>query len=360
MTRPPSAHSTWPVMAAAASETRYATAAAVSPGVSGRLRAWPRTTASKCSSAFLARAPGVSVRPGATADTAMPSAPRVTASVRITPSSAPLLAMYASIAGFGGAQTVSEAMNTMRPNRRSAMPGANACTSHNADSTLTACTRRQVAASTSAIVARSIAAAARVDASDDRSQATSASRSRIAVRWPVSRSAVVIDHPMAPAPPVMTATRSGTSRTFSFCGRRRPGGLEGGGEQIAGREAAVGPPFLGDREDLLLRREMVEVVGGLDGLAERQVARQDDILPAERDEHRALHGPGADTGNLGQFREELVVGQAAQDVLAEPAVLQARGEVAERADLPPGQPGLAQLAGINAEQLARRGQVIAE
>ena len=146
-------------MAAAASETRYATAAAVSPGVSGRLSAWPRTTASKCSSPFLVRAPGVSVRPGATADTAMPSAPRVTASVRMTPSSAPLLAMYASIAGFGGAQTVSEAMNTMRPNRRSAMPGANACTSHNADSTLTACTRRQVAESTSAIVARSNAAA---------------------------------------------------------------------------------------------------------------------------------------------------------------------------------------------------------
>ena len=39
------------------------------------------------------REPGVSVRPGATADTAMPSAPRVAARVRMIPSSAPLLAM---------------------------------------------------------------------------------------------------------------------------------------------------------------------------------------------------------------------------------------------------------------------------
>src|ERR1022692_705152 len=49
-------------------------------------------------------------------------------------------------------------MNTMGPKRRSAMPGVNAWTSHNADSTLTAWTWRQVAASTSLMVTWSNAA----------------------------------------------------------------------------------------------------------------------------------------------------------------------------------------------------------
>jgi hypothetical protein len=49
----------------------------------------------------------------------------------------------------------------------------------------------------------------------------------------------------------------------------------------------VGPPFLGDVEDLLLAGEVVEPVGGLDGLTEREVARQDDIFSLERDEEPA-------------------------------------------------------------------------
>jgi hypothetical protein len=55
--------------------------------------------------------------------------------------------------------------------------------------------------------------------------------------------------------------------------RRCLGPLEGGGKQVAGRQAAVGPPFLGDGEDLLLGGEVVELIGDLDGLTEREVAR---------------------------------------------------------------------------------------
>ena len=58
------------------------------------------------------------------------------------------------------------------------------------------------------------------------------------------------------------------------------GWLEGGGEQVAGRQATVGPPFLGDSQDLLLGGQVVQLIGGLDGLAKRQVARQDDVLAA--------------------------------------------------------------------------------
>jgi hypothetical protein len=58
------------------------------------------------------------------------------------------------------------------------------------------------------------------------------------------------------------------------------GRLEGGGKQVASRQAAVGPPFLGDAEDLLLTGEVVELIGGLDSLTEREVAWQDDIFSA--------------------------------------------------------------------------------
>ena len=50
-------------------------------------------------------------------------------------------------------------------------------------------------------------------------------------------------------------------------------------KQVAGRQAAVGPPFLGDGEDLLLGGEVVGLIGGLDGFTERKVARQHDVFP---------------------------------------------------------------------------------
>jgi putative heme transporter len=135
-----------------------------------------------------------------------------------------------------------------------------------------------------------------------------------------------------------------------FLWLRRHRWLVGGGEQVAGGQAAVGPPFLGDVDHLLLGGDVVEPVGGLDGLAQRQVAGQDDVLAAERDEHRALHGPRAYPRDGGELRQEFVVRQAAQHVSVQAAVHQALGEVAERGDLPPRQPGLAELAGIDAQQ----------
>lgn len=69
--------------------------------------------------------------------------------------------------------------------------------------------------------------------------------------------------------------------------------LEGGGEQLAGGQAAVGSPFLGDGEDLLLGGKVVEPIHGLDGLAESEVARQDDALSLQRDDEGActVQGP---------------------------------------------------------------------
>ena len=60
----------------------------------------------------------------------------------------------------GGDQMVSDTTKMIRPNPRAAMPGTNAWASSSADSTFTACTRRQVTRSTAARSARSNAAAA--------------------------------------------------------------------------------------------------------------------------------------------------------------------------------------------------------
>src|SRR6478736_1379908 len=72
------------------------------------------------------------------------------------------------------------------------------------------------------------------------------------------------------------------------------GRFEGGREQVTSGQAAVGPPLVGDVEDLLLDGNVIELIGGLNGLAQRQVAGKDDVLAAERNEHGSLHGPRAD------------------------------------------------------------------
>src|SRR5258708_11115649 len=43
------------------------------------------------------------------------------------------------------------------------------------------------------------------------------------------------------------------------------GGFEGGGKQVAGRQAAAGSPLLGDRQNLLLAWEVVQLIDGRRG-----------------------------------------------------------------------------------------------
>jgi hypothetical protein len=91
------------------------------------------------------------------------------------------------------------------------------------------------------------------------------------------------------------------------CDRRCFSSLESGGKQVAGRQAAVGPPFLGDGEDLLWAGEVIPLIGGLNGLTERKVARQDDVFSLEREDEGALRSPGTYPRNRGELRQELVV-----------------------------------------------------
>src|SRR4051812_27259590 len=90
-------------------------------------------------------------------------------------------------------------------------------------------------------------------------------------------------------------------------------GFESGGEEVAGGQAAVGPPVLRDGENLFLGRAAVEPIGGLHGSAEGEVAREDDVFSLQGDEKGALDGPWADSGNGGQLGQDVVVRQAAQD-----------------------------------------------
>ena len=103
--------------------------------------------------------------------------------------------------------------------------------------------------------------------------------------------------------------RAGTALALAWDDRWRPGPFEGGRKQVAGRKAAVGPPLLGDGEDLLFAGTVVEFIGGLDGLTERKIARQDDVFSLERNNERTLHGPGTYPRNCGELCLEIVVCQ---------------------------------------------------
>jgi len=107
-------------------------------------------------------------------------------------------------------------------------------------------------------------------------------------------------------------------------------------------------------------RQVVELIRGLDGLTEGKVARQDDVLAPQRDNQGTLDGPGAYPGDGGELGHELVVRQGAQHLLVQPSVRHPFGQVAERADLPPRQAGLAELAGVDGQQFGGGGEMAAE
>src|SRR5438105_10276205 len=95
--------------------------------------------------------------------------------------------------------------------------------------------------------------------------------------------------------PISWSIRGLTAPTQSrmSCGGRWAGLVEGRGEKVTGGQTAVGPPLFCDGDDLLLTWQMVELVGALHGLAQRQVAWQHDVFSLQRDEQRALRGPRA-------------------------------------------------------------------
>ena len=110
----------------------------------------------------------------------------------------------------------------------------------------------------------------------------------------------------------------------------------------------------------MLGGEVIEVVGGADGLAQGQVAGQHDVFAAKRQQQGALGGPGADPRDGGELGDDLLVGQRGQGVLVQPAVGQPLGQLAQRADLPPGQARGAEGAGVGGEQFGGGGEAAAE
>jgi hypothetical protein len=59
---------------------------------------------------------------------------------------------------------------------------------------------------------------------------------------------------------------------------------------------------------------VIEVIGDLDGFAQREIAGEDDVLSPERDDERALRGPWADPRDRGELPNDLVVRQSTQGV----------------------------------------------
>jgi hypothetical protein len=93
---------------------------------------------------------------------------------------------------------------------------------------------------------------------------------------------------------------------------------------------------------------VVEAVNSADSLAKSKVTWQDYVLAAQRDDEGALRRPRAYPRDLGQDRNELVVWHSRQRLGVKPPVRQALGELAECADLPPGQPCVAKPRRISA------------
>jgi hypothetical protein len=105
---------------------------------------------------------------------------------------------------------------------------------------------------------------------------------------------------------------------------------------------------------------VIEPVGGLDGLAQREIAGQDDVFTLQRDDEGTLHGPRANAGDGGELGHQLLVRQLAQDIAVQPAVRHPPSQVPERADLPPREPGRAELVRLYALQVGGCGETPAE
>src|SRR5262249_11284159 len=149
VTTPPSTRSACPVITDVSSDVRNARAPQRSSGRSERLMACWSTTSENAEAGRPASDAGVRVNPGARAFTVIPIGPSSTASARVNPSKAPLLATYIANPGPGGDHTVFDTTFTTRPNPRSAIAGASAWISSSGAVTLTATTRRHASTSTS-------------------------------------------------------------------------------------------------------------------------------------------------------------------------------------------------------------------
>jgi hypothetical protein len=94
---------------------------------------------------------------------------------------------------------------------------------------------------------------------------------------------------------------------------------------------------------------VIEAVRHPDSPAKYKVTGKDDVLAAECDDERTLRRPWTYSRYLGESRDQLVVCQRRQHVRVQSPVAHARCELTKRADLPPGQPGVAKLCWIGAQ-----------
>lgn len=83
--------------------------------------------------------------------------------------------------------------------------------------------------------------------------------------------------------------------------------VKGGLKQIGCGQAAIGPPPLGQLEDLSWCGEMTERVDAPNTLAQGKISWQHHVWPVERDDQKPLHGPGPDAWNGRELRLDVLI-----------------------------------------------------
>src|SRR4051794_33424374 len=133
-----------------------------------------------------------------------------------------------------------------------------------------------------------------------------------------------------------------------------------GSPEIQAGEGAARPPLVRDSLELLGPGQFIHSVGDLDGTADTEVSDGDDVLPGQVEHQEHLGGPLADSLDLDQLRDHVLVRQVLDLIEIETAVLDSLRQIAKEFDLGVGEARLAQRRLPLAEQRLRCRRLSAE
>src|SRR6267143_1905653 len=148
-----------------------------------------------------------------------------------------------------------------------------------------------------------------------------------------------VEPALAGAPP---GSRYQFERQGYFCVDSRGSRLVRGTPEIPGRHGAIGLPAFAERPQRLRRRPGAAAVGDAEALAHAEVVHRQYVEAAQGEDEQHLDGPAADTVDLRQALDHLVVAEPAAGAPCRHRTLgHVAGDVLDGADLGPREAGAA-------------------